>query len=137
MRKLRREVIDKLKLLREELRFLNEQASILGDTDLTIANADWSGTVAVLRPHVILHTENLAKGSYSGLKQGTWFTIVDVPQSFKLSIPLLDDLIGKQTGDNSAVDALTTLAQAASSLPDQQRAAVTKALSTVRKTLKL
>jgi hypothetical protein len=137
MRKLKQEVVDRLKLLREELRFLNEQASFLGDTDLTVANADWSGTMAVLRPHVILHTENLAKGSYSGLKQGTWFTVVAIPQSYKLSIPILDDLIGKQTGNNSAVDALTTLAQAASPLPDQQRAQVTKALATVRRTLKL
>lgn len=137
MRKLKHEVVHKLKLLREELRFLNEEASFLGDTELTIANADWAGTVAVLRPHVILHTENLAKGSFSGLKQGTWFTIVDIPQSFKLSISTLDDLIGKQTGNNSAVDALATLAQHASSLPDHQRAQVTKALATVRKTLKV
>jgi hypothetical protein len=135
--KLKLETVNKLKLLREELRYISEMAGFLGDDEITLANADWSGTAAVLRPQIILHTENLASGSKSGLKQGTWFTVVDIPRSFALKISILDDLIGEQQGRNRAVDALTTLAQDASTLPDQQRNQVTKALGVVRRIMKL
>jgi hypothetical protein len=135
--KLAKDTVQKLVLLREELRFLQQEAGFLGDSDILLANADWSGTITVLRPNVILHTIGVSGNSYSGLKQGSWFTIVAIPKSYKLSIPTLDALISQQQGeDGSVVDALATLAQAAAPLPDHQRNQVTKALGVVRRTMR-
>lgn len=132
--KLGRNAITKLKVLKAELDYL--QGLGFGGTELAIANSDWSSTAAALRPEVILHTRALSRSSDNvGIRELEWFTVVEIPRSFKLSLTILDDLLNQQA-DNSVVDALELLGQRASPLPEHQRNAVTKALRTVRNNLK-
>jgi len=133
--KLAKETLQKLELLRCELNFLRDRIG-LGSGSITIANADWNSTAAALRPHVILHTENL-NGNSRGDRHAMWFTVVfPRPVSYKLSIEQLDDLLKESESPNIVVEAMDTISQVSASLPEHQRNEVTKALRRIRNLLK-
>lgn len=128
--------VSKLKVLRAELVYLMKAASFLGDTDLTLANADWAPTSAYLRPEILLHTQGVAGYGNSGHRTAVWFTVVGIYESFPVTLSALDGLITDNGAKDGVVDALALIGQRVSQLSDPQLSQGRKALSSLRKVLK-